>query len=78
MEQAIQALIMLSILAASAVVFTVIFVIVADRELAKPEPENGQSNEEREESNGRIEREAGEGSEGEREESEDTGGERGR
>lgn len=44
-----QALILLVILAASAVVFTVIFVIVADRELAKPEPDSRQETEPRDE-----------------------------
>lgn len=36
MEPPIQALVMLAVLAASAILFTVVFVIVADRELAKP------------------------------------------
>lgn len=37
MEPPIQALVLLAILAASAIIFTVVFVMVADRELAKPE-----------------------------------------
>lgn len=41
----IQALILLAILAASAVVFTVVFVIVADRQLARPA--DGEANEAR-------------------------------
>ncbi|CAN5514539.1 MAG: hypothetical protein M3494_17125 [Actinomycetota bacterium] len=46
----IQALILLAILAASAILFTIIFVIVANRELAKPEGagERGDANTERE------------------------------
>ncbi|MGH3090435.1 MAG: hypothetical protein ACRDSJ_24400 [Rubrobacteraceae bacterium] len=63
---AMQALIMLAILAASAVIFTVVFVVVADRELAKPE--GGERGEGIEESDGRAEREEGEGSGGGRDE----------
>jgi hypothetical protein len=37
LEPPIQALVLLAILAASAIIFTVVFVMVADRELAKPE-----------------------------------------
>ncbi len=70
MDPGISALIVLAILAASAIVFTVVFVIVADRELAKTEPEREERDEEergeREESNGRMEREENKDSDGRR------------
>ncbi len=72
----IQALILLAILAASAVVFTVVFVIVADRELAKPE--TGEGNEAREGSDARAGREGdGDGRMGREEKDDESGGGRG-
>ncbi len=80
----IQALIMLAILAASAIVFTVVFVLVADRELAKPMAgETNETREGNEDNNVRNDREENSGGEesdgriGREEEDDESGGRRG-